>query len=70
MRRPHATQPDVYGAGNLSVITPRNGFQWGGRVDQNFGDKDRLYGVVYRTSVQHIWGGVPSAYTALYFAGT
>ena len=53
---------NVTGSGILSVTTPRNGFQWGGRVDQVLGPKDRLYGSIYRTSVEQILGGTPSAW--------
>ena len=41
----------VTGEGPLVETIPRNGFQWTVRVDQMFNhDKDRLYGVAFRTS--------------------
>ncbi len=42
----------VYGQNNWVTTSPRNGFQWNARVDHYFdGDKDRLYGNVYRTNL-------------------
>lgn len=42
----------VRGETTFNSTIPRNGLQWSGRVDHNFNDsKDRLYGNVYRTTV-------------------
>jgi hypothetical protein len=42
----------ITGAGLFSVTSPRNGLQWNGRIDHSMrGGNDRLYGNVYRTTL-------------------
>lgn len=55
----------VTGEGNLSTTIPRNGLQYSGRVDHSFNDnKDRLYGTMYRTTLQTVLFNTPSPYPA------
>jgi hypothetical protein len=35
---------DIVGTGNYSITTPRNGYQYSGRVDAYLGKNDRIYG--------------------------
>lgn len=45
----------ITGEANYNSTIPRNGLQWGGRIDHNFNNgKDRLYGNVYRTTLDTV----------------
>lgn len=58
----------VTGQGNLSTTVPRNGLQYGFRVDHSFNnDKDRIYGTMYRTTIQTTLFNTPSPYPAFTF---
>ncbi len=39
---------NIVGTGNYSITSPRNGYQYSGRVDAYLGEKDRIYGDVQR----------------------
>jgi hypothetical protein len=56
---------NVYGDGNFSTTLPRNGLQWNARVDHTFNhDNDRLYGNIYRSTLDTILFNSPSVYPA------
>ena len=45
----------ITGEVNFNSTLPRDGLQWSGRVDHNFnGNKDRIYGSVYRTTLDTV----------------
>lgn len=53
------------GTGTLSTEVPRNGTQWGVRIDHSFNnDKDRLYGSVWGTDINTVLFNTPSPYPA------
>jgi hypothetical protein len=52
----------VTGEGTWNETSPRNGFQWTGRLDYHLSDKDRLYGSVSRTTTDKVGFGTPEVY--------
>jgi hypothetical protein len=55
----------VLGNGNFAATVPRNGLQWNARIDHMFkNSKDRLYGNVYRTTLDTVLFNSPNVYPA------
>jgi hypothetical protein len=55
----------MVGEGDFAATVPRNGLQWSTRIDHNFNNsRDRLYGNIYRTTLDTVLFNSPNVYPA------
>ncbi len=54
----------VTGVANYSATNPRNGFQYTGRVDHSFSDRDKIFLTFNKTDLHQVAFGEPSFYPA------
>jgi len=55
----------ITGEGDFAATVPRDGFQWSARIDHMFNNsKDRLYGQIYRTTLNTVLFNSPNVYPA------
>ena len=57
------TSLDAVGTANINYTTPRDGYQWEGRVDQYLGQHDRIFASTMFTNLISYTGNVRPAFT-------